>query len=126
MDREHGIGLPVQDTGPSRQGLIAAKTQHGVEPQQTSRVPFKPSQRGVLAHFKALHDAAIRPFTAPENVADFAGKLLALEEADERLLDEVSFNAPELSGSTREITAADVDQRLGELARNEDLSRFIL
>jgi hypothetical protein len=31
-----------------------------------------------LAHFKALHDAAIRPFTAPENVADFAGKLLAL------------------------------------------------
>ncbi len=44
----------------------------------------------------------------------------------ERLLDEVSFNAPDLSGTTRDITAADVDQRLGELARNEDLSRFIL
>ncbi len=44
----------------------------------------------------------------------------------ERLLDEVSFNAPDLAGQTRNITAADVDQRLGELARNEDLSRFIL
>ncbi len=44
----------------------------------------------------------------------------------ERLLDEVSFNAPDLSGQAREVTAAEVDQRLGELARNEDLSRFIL
>jgi ATP-dependent HslUV protease ATP-binding subunit HslU len=44
----------------------------------------------------------------------------------ERLLDEVSFNAPNLAGHTRDISAADVDERLGELARNEDLSRFIL
>jgi len=44
----------------------------------------------------------------------------------ERLLDEVSFNAPDLAGQTRDISAADVDERLGELARNEDLSRFIL
>ena len=44
----------------------------------------------------------------------------------ERLLDEVSFQAPDLQGQTREISAADVDARLGELSRNEDLSRFIL
>jgi ATP-dependent HslUV protease ATP-binding subunit HslU len=44
----------------------------------------------------------------------------------ERLLDEVSFNAPNLSGQTHDVEAADVDQRLGELSRNEDLSRFIL
>jgi ATP-dependent HslUV protease ATP-binding subunit HslU len=44
----------------------------------------------------------------------------------ERLLDEVSFDAPNLAGQTRDISAQDVDQRLGELARNEDLSRFIL
>jgi ATP-dependent HslUV protease ATP-binding subunit HslU len=44
----------------------------------------------------------------------------------ERLLDELSFNAPNLQGSTHEVTAEEVDQRLGELSRNEDLSRFIL
>ena len=44
----------------------------------------------------------------------------------ERLLDELSFSAPNLSGQTRTIDAAQVDASLGELARNEDLSRFIL
>jgi ATP-dependent HslUV protease ATP-binding subunit HslU len=44
----------------------------------------------------------------------------------ERLLDEISFNAPGMSGQTQTIDAAKVDERLGELSRNEDLSRFIL
>jgi ATP-dependent HslUV protease ATP-binding subunit HslU len=44
----------------------------------------------------------------------------------ERLLDEVSFEATRLDGQTVRIDAAYVDQRLGELSRNEDLSRYIL
>jgi ATP-dependent HslUV protease ATP-binding subunit HslU len=44
----------------------------------------------------------------------------------ERLLDEVSFDAPNRSGQTVAIDAALVDARLGELAKNEDLSRYIL
>jgi ATP-dependent HslUV protease ATP-binding subunit HslU len=44
----------------------------------------------------------------------------------ERLLDEISFDAPRLSGQTLAIDAATVDAKLAELARNEDLSRFIL
>ena len=44
----------------------------------------------------------------------------------ERLLDEVSFDAPQRSGDTVVIDAAAVDARLAELARNEDLSRYIL
>ena len=44
----------------------------------------------------------------------------------ERLLDEVSFDAPSRSGETVRVDAAMVDERLGELARNEDLSRFVL
>ncbi|MBC7700807.1 ATP-dependent protease ATPase subunit HslU [Aquabacterium sp.] len=44
----------------------------------------------------------------------------------ERLLDEISFDAPNMSGQTRTIDAEQVDARLGELSRNEDLSRFIL
>jgi ATP-dependent HslUV protease ATP-binding subunit HslU len=44
----------------------------------------------------------------------------------EHLLDEVSFDAPNRGGQTVAIDAADVDKRLGELSRNEDLSRFVL
>ncbi len=44
----------------------------------------------------------------------------------ERLLDEASFDAVKLAGQTLTIDAAYVDQRLGELSRNEDLSRYIL
>jgi ATP-dependent HslUV protease ATP-binding subunit HslU len=44
----------------------------------------------------------------------------------ERLLDEVSFNAANLGGQTIAVDAAYVDARLGELSRNEDLSRYIL
>ncbi|NML15338.1 ATP-dependent protease ATPase subunit HslU [Azohydromonas caseinilytica] len=44
----------------------------------------------------------------------------------ERLLDEVSFDAPNLAGTTVTLDAAAVDAKLGELSRNEDLSRFIL
>ena len=44
----------------------------------------------------------------------------------EHLLDEVSFDATRLQGQTITIDAAYVDARLGELSRNEDLSRYIL
>ena len=44
----------------------------------------------------------------------------------ERLLDEVSFDAPNRPGTTVTLDAAAVDARLGELAKDEDLSRYIL
>ncbi|MBI2889757.1 MAG: ATP-dependent protease ATPase subunit HslU [Nitrospirae bacterium] len=44
----------------------------------------------------------------------------------EKVLDEVSFEAPHLSGRTIEITAAYVDERVRDIVRNQDLSRYIL
>ena len=44
----------------------------------------------------------------------------------ERLLDEISFTAPDRSGWAVTITAADVREKVGALAQNADLSRFIL
>jgi ATP-dependent HslUV protease ATP-binding subunit HslU len=44
----------------------------------------------------------------------------------ERLLETVSFDAAENGGSTIEIDAAYVDHHLGALAKDEDLSRYIL
>ncbi len=44
----------------------------------------------------------------------------------EKLLEEVSFGAPRLAGTTVRIDAAEVDARLGALAASEDLSRYVL
>src|SRR6516165_1032326 len=44
----------------------------------------------------------------------------------ERLLEELSFGAPEMSGKEQRIDAAYVHQRLDPIVKNEDLSRYIL
>ena len=44
----------------------------------------------------------------------------------ERLLDEVSFEAPHMAGVRVEITADQVRQRLASIVTNQDLSRYIL
>jgi len=44
----------------------------------------------------------------------------------ERLLDEVSFDAPNRAGQTVTLDAAAVNARLADLSKNEDLSRYIL
>jgi len=44
----------------------------------------------------------------------------------EKLLDEISFNAPEMDGVTVSVDANYVDRMLADIVRNEDLSRYIL
>ncbi len=44
----------------------------------------------------------------------------------ERLLEEISFTATDRGGETITITADDVQDRVGELAKDADLSKFIL
>jgi ATP-dependent HslUV protease ATP-binding subunit HslU len=49
-----------------------------------------------------------------------------LQTVMERVLDEVSFSAPDRSGETVVIDAGFVERNIGDLAKNTDLSRFIL
>jgi ATP-dependent HslUV protease ATP-binding subunit HslU len=49
-----------------------------------------------------------------------------LQTVMERVLDEVSFTAPDRSGERIAIDAAFVEKNVGDLAKNADLSRFIL
>ena len=44
----------------------------------------------------------------------------------EKLMEEISFDASEKAGSTLTIDANYVEQHLGALVEDEDLSRFIL
>jgi hypothetical protein len=49
-----------------------------------------------------------------------------LQTVMERVLDEVSFTAPDRSGEKDRDRRAFVDEHVGDLADNADLSRFIL
>ena len=44
----------------------------------------------------------------------------------ERVLDEISFEATDRSGKPYKINAEYVQKHVGDLAKNADLSRFIL
>lgn len=44
----------------------------------------------------------------------------------ERLLEEASYDAPNQAGQTLEVNATFVDERLGALAKDQDLSQYIL
>jgi ATP-dependent HslUV protease ATP-binding subunit HslU len=44
----------------------------------------------------------------------------------EKLLDEISFEAPDMTETSITIDAAYVDRMLAEIVKNEDLSRYIL
>ena len=76
-----------------------------------------------------LAPAAIRrlaqiAFDVNERTENIGARRLAT--VMEKLLDEVSFDAPNLSGKTITLDAGAVDAKLAELAKNEDLSRYIL
>ena len=49
-----------------------------------------------------------------------------LQTVMERVLDEISFTAPDQNGTKVTIDAAYVKKHVGDLAKNTDLSRFIL
>jgi ATP-dependent HslUV protease ATP-binding subunit HslU len=69
----------------------------------------------------ALADVAVQVNSTVENIG-----ARRLQTVMERVLDEISFNASEKSGETISIDGAYVEDRIGDLASNTDLSKFIL
>ena len=72
---------------------------------------------------------------AVERIADFAARVNDVNEnigarrlhtVMERLLDEISFDAPDIGRQSIAIDEAYVDRMLADIVRNEDLSRYIL
>jgi len=72
---------------------------------------------------------------AIERIADFAARVNEVTEnigarrlhtVMERLLDELSFEAPDRQDKTVTIDQAYVDRMLADIVKNEDLSRYIL
>ncbi len=84
------------------------------------------SAEGVTLSFtpEAIKRLAQIAFEVNERTENIGARRLST--VMERLLEELSFDAPKLSGQAHEVDATEVDRRLAELAHNEDLSRFIL
>ena len=69
----------------------------------------------------ALAEVAVHLNSSIENIG-----ARRLQTVMERVLDEISFSAPDLPGSTITIDSDYVRDHVGDLAQNTDLSRFIL
>jgi len=69
----------------------------------------------------ALADVAVAVNSTVENIG-----ARRLQTVMERVLDEISFAAPDRHGETIRIDADYVQKHVGDLAKNADLSRFIL
>ncbi len=81
---------------------------------------------GVIVKFsqKSLVEIAEIAYTVNEQTENIGAR--RLHTILEKLLEDISFEAPELSGKEIEISKENVVEKLGELVKNEDLSRYIL
>ncbi|HHN67435.1 MAG TPA: AAA family ATPase, partial [Thermopetrobacter sp.] len=81
---------------------------------------------GVTLSFAEDGIAAIASLSARinETVENIGAR--RLQTVLEKVLEEVSFNAPDAAGATITIDRKYVEDRIGDLARDSDLSRYIL
>jgi ATP-dependent HslUV protease ATP-binding subunit HslU len=82
---------------------------------ESVRLDFTPDGIGAIADLAAQVNASV------ENIG-----ARRLQTIMERVLDEVSFSATERSGETITIDGEYVHSRVDDLAKDQDLSRFIL
>jgi ATP-dependent HslUV protease ATP-binding subunit HslU len=70
---------------------------------------------------EAIAEVAMRVNASTENIG--ARRLYTVME---KLLEEISFTAPEMPGKALTVDAAYVEERLRDVTRDQDLSRYIL
>ncbi len=127
------------DLMPELQGRFPIRVElHDLTKEDFSRI-LKEPQNALLHQYQALLETeGIRISFLPEAIdvmADYAWQVnqktqnigaRRLCTILERLLEEISFNAPEHTGETFRIDADYVRKRLEDIAQDEDLSKFIL
>ena len=73
---------------------------------------------------EAIHEIARTAAQVNEQTENIGAR--RLHTIMEKLLEEISFDAPEMNEKTLTIDVAQVQESLGDIVGNEDLSRFIL
>ncbi|MBI3990004.1 MAG: ATP-dependent protease ATPase subunit HslU, partial [candidate division NC10 bacterium] len=102
------------------------------------RILTEPENALTKQYVALLATEGVKVEFTPDAVEEIATIATAVNEATEnigarrlytimeRVLDEVSFEAPHMEGVHVKITADYVRERLSEIVRNQDLSRYIL
>jgi len=98
------------------------------EPDAALTVQYKAlmATEGLTINFsdEGVKQIAKSAFAVNESAENIGAR--RLHTIMERLLEDISFNAPDKSGETISIGAEQVNESLGKLVEDEDLSRYIL
>jgi ATP-dependent HslUV protease ATP-binding subunit HslU len=127
------------DLIPEMQGRFPIRVElHSLGPAEFERILTEP-ENALIKQYRALMETeGIRLTFTPEAVREIASLATRVNERTEnigarrlhtvmeKLLEEISFTAPELGAQEIAITDGYVRERLGSLIEDEDLSRYIL
>jgi len=99
-----------------------------VEPRNALTMQYKSLLATEEVELEFTEDAIDRIAEIAEQINKRAESIGArrLQTVMERLLEDVSFDAPELGTTLLRVDAAYVDEKLKELVKDEDLTRYIL
>ncbi len=122
----------LQGRFPLRAELTSLKTEDFIriltEPRQALTKQYKAlmGTEGVNLEFTepAIAEMAEVAFRANQMAEDIGAR--RLHTVLERILEEVSFNASEMPGNTVTVTPEYIKERIGDLLKDQDLSRYIL
>jgi ATP-dependent HslUV protease ATP-binding subunit HslU len=127
------------DLIPEMQGRFPIRVElHSLGPEEFERILTEPENALIKQYRALLNTEGIRLTFTPEAVKEIAGLATTVNDRTEnigarrlhtvmeRLLEEISFTAPDLTAQEITITDAYVRERLAALIDDEDLSRYIL
>ena len=127
------------DLIPEMQGRFPIRVElNALEASDFIRILTEPDASLTEQYAALLKTEGVNLCFAPEGIARIAEISWEVNERTEnigarrlhtvleRLLETISYDAPEKAGETVTVDAAYVDRQLGEVARDEDLSRYIL
>ena len=116
----------------------AVSEMQGLTQEDFRRILVEP-EASLLKQYKALMGTEKVALEFADDAIDELARLAAeinsslenigarrLHTVLEKLLDKISYEAPDRGGESLRVDAAYVDAHLGELVRDEDLSRYIL
>ena len=127
------------DLIPELQGRFPIRVElDSLEEEDFVRILTEPNNALILQYQALMETEGIRLEFSKEAIAEIAKTAATVNERTENigarrlhtimetLLEELSFNAPELQDKALSIDDAFVRERLSDIADNEDLSRYIL
>ena len=127
------------DLLPELQGRLPIRVELSALTEDDLRRILTETQANLVRQYKALMETEGVTLDITNDAIDALARLAAqinatvenigarrLHTVLERLLEDISFEASERRGDTVTINAAVVQEKVGELAKNADLSKFIL